>query len=797
ETALYAYLKQDSTETVVGKLNLLSFDEQIKKVYLVGVNGAPLPSIYALQEELNRIYAPALTRWNVAQAKAINVTFPNGSMTHGGSNAFSVYNADQKKVIKAFGEMEKEAYYLFFVNNVTNKNGIAGYMPLQYQSGFIYDNTQVVNIAHELAHGVFNLAHTFASPFIASEGQSDNLLDYNQNTALWKHQWKLVHDPKNLWLKFLQDEEDGEYAENNYLVLEKDGIFFTPTADPLFLPKGTKIYSPVIDYRFLPKWPVYFFETPDGKYIADVNIQTANPLFYGYKRTQENQTIRYNESINRPATGSSVIVTLVDHRSEKGYDILSLYESEKPYKLPPLGLVTTIPIVGPEVGTVKKIDESNPLIPYGVVGTKQGESAATDSVYSKNKAVEIKIHYDRKTKKYTVDVRLEGNGNDKTRGQKEAIAQQIKTLAEDKLNELGGLDGKTTDPVEDDGFYVASMNGRQWLQTLSDLGNAVWNDAALPQEYWNQDKEYKSSTIHTPSLFAGISDGVIEEITAYPQLIQLGYNIATQKEVRQELWNSVKNISVESIKNAAVDFYEAKKANYTSEKSYIVNHTAGKDAVQVVTMLSGGTVFTKGAKDGLAKGVRETGEKFAGKSLKNADELAAYLAGSRDLIRNRIIDMPQTKTLAKEYAQHIGVKDADFEDWFTNTFKKYESGTPNFEAHHVIPVDVLKDNPYLKELLFNLQKNNPDFKFDFNGLDNGIMVPKKSISLDINGHAKHNDYSYAIDKKITEIINEAQGNDLIALQNIEKLVQDAKNTLKNEVLLGTKNVNDIVIFNIE
>jgi hypothetical protein len=218
ETALYAYSKQDSTETVVGKLNLLSFDEQIRKVYIVSVNGAKLPSIYALQEELNRMYAPALTRWEVAQAKAINVTFPNGAMTHGGSNVISVYNADQKKVIKAFGEMEKDAYYLFFVNNVTNKNGIAGYMPLQYQSGFIYDNTQAVNIAHELAHGAFNLAHTFASPFIASEGQSDNLLDYNQNTALWKHQWKLVHNPQNLWLKFLQDEEEGEIYTTKQII---------------------------------------------------------------------------------------------------------------------------------------------------------------------------------------------------------------------------------------------------------------------------------------------------------------------------------------------------------------------------------------------------------------------------------------------------------------------------------------------------------------------------------------------------------------------------------------------------
>jgi hypothetical protein len=236
------------------------------------------------------------------------------------------------------------------------------------------------------------------------------------------------------------------------------------------------------------------------------------------------------------------------------------------------------------------------------------------------------------------------------------------------------------------------------------------------------------------------------------QLVKLGVEVATDKEKAQALWNSIKNINLSSIKSAAVDFYNNKVDAYTSDKPYIVGYTAGKDAVQVATLLSSGVaIFTKGAKEGLEKGIKETGEKFAKRSFKNADELAADIANNRGLIRNRIIDMPQTKALAKEYAQHAGIKDADFEDWFTNTFKKYEGGTPNFEAHHVIPVDVLKGNDKLKELLYNLQKNNPDFKFDFNGIDNGMMVPKKSISLDINGHAKHNEYSLAIDNKISEI----------------------------------------------
>jgi hypothetical protein len=43
-----------------------------------------------------------------------------------------------------------------------------------------------------------------------------------------------------------------------------------------------------------------------------------------------------------------------------------------------------------------------------------------------------------------------------------------------------------------------------------------------------------------PSLFPGMSDGVVEEITAYPQLVRLGYDVATKKEIRKGLWNSIK-----------------------------------------------------------------------------------------------------------------------------------------------------------------------------------------------------------------------------------------------------------------
>jgi hypothetical protein len=133
---------------------------------------------------------------------------------------------------------------------------------------------------------------------------------------------------------------------------------------------------------------------------------------------------------------------------------------------------------------------------------------------------------------------------------------------------------------------------------------------AFPETFWNQDNsKYNDYPLHTPGTVAGVSDGAIEEVLSIPLLVKFGVEVITDKEMAKGLWESVKNINVESIKNAAVDFYDKKKDQYTSNKPYIVGHAAGYDAVQVATMVFGvGPIFTKGSKEALEKGMKETGD---------------------------------------------------------------------------------------------------------------------------------------------------------------------------------------------
>ena len=160
-----------------------------------------------------------------------------------------------------------------------------------------------------------------------------------------------------------------------------------------------------------------------------------------------------------------------------------------------------------------------------------------------------------------------------------------------------------------------------------------------------------------------------------------------------------------------------------------------------------------------------------------------------------ILDLAETKDYARKYFDTV-VKEGDFDDWFKNNFSKYEKGTLNFEAHHIIPIDVLKTNPDLQQLLFDLKKADPNFSFDFNGIDNGMMLQKKSLKLDVNGHASHKKYSDAIDVKITEIITSQRNLNKPekAFEEIQELIKNTKNKLEKEVLLGNKDVNDIVNF---
>ncbi|WP_218916667.1 hypothetical protein [Alkaliflexus imshenetskii] len=271
----------------------MSFDEEPRRVHIISVNNARLPSVNELEARLNSIYRQAVCTWTVIVQDPVTLTFPGGRMTHGGSGTASTYNSDQHAIATAFEssgrQMEPGSLYLFFVEDVTFKDrSLAGYMPLQRQVGFIYGNPTLEVVAHELAHGAFMMRHTFSpKAYIIGEGQTQNLMDYAGGTELWKHQWDLIHNPESILFAWSQSEEEGA-AYMTLVTKEGKGIgidlpdyekkysFLTPSLVPIWIKDAEEI-------KFFDNGTVSSFVVGGVKYAAIVNdLSTYFNCYYEY-----------------------------------------------------------------------------------------------------------------------------------------------------------------------------------------------------------------------------------------------------------------------------------------------------------------------------------------------------------------------------------------------------------------------------------------------------------------------------------------------------------------------------------
>ena len=205
---IYAYRGDEK----IGKLSVNTYRQKTYNVVLVSVNGAKLPKISKLEEYLNEVYKQSVVNFEIStdELSLNDLT----SFSHGGSGVLTVYNDDQKTVLRAYDpQMQDGVYYLFFIDNVTDKKDgdgtmVSGYMPRGYNAGFIYDGGSPHTIAHELGHGIAGLEHVFSDS--KSSGKTKNLMDYSSGEELWHFQWDEIQDPSRVWMKWNKAEEEGE-----------------------------------------------------------------------------------------------------------------------------------------------------------------------------------------------------------------------------------------------------------------------------------------------------------------------------------------------------------------------------------------------------------------------------------------------------------------------------------------------------------------------------------------------------------------------------------------------------------
>ncbi|MFA0963107.1 fibronectin type III domain-containing protein [Roseivirga sp. BDSF3-8] len=234
---------EDSTESLSGKLNTVSYAPEHFTLKVVPVNGAGYMKPDRgtdILKALKATYGPAVVNWTVTYEKAFTADYDtdgDGALDDGNTGMLSNYTPEMRKLIRRYEQAHKTAegtYYLFLVHTPKSAidedgthNARAGFMPYKRQFGFIF-TSRIGNpdhfdktIAHELGHGAFRLPHTFVEAPALEEWATKNLMDYTFfGTELHKHQWDLIHNPRPVWGLLTGDEEVAmsDYARINALL---------------------------------------------------------------------------------------------------------------------------------------------------------------------------------------------------------------------------------------------------------------------------------------------------------------------------------------------------------------------------------------------------------------------------------------------------------------------------------------------------------------------------------------------------------------------------------------------------
>ncbi|MBK7130955.1 MAG: fibronectin type III domain-containing protein [Crocinitomicaceae bacterium] len=214
-SSCYVYAKDN--ELRIGKLWVKVLEEISFDVVLVPVNGATLSQIENIENQLNEIYAQANVTFNVTIAENYNSTTwdlnADGKLQNGDISLVSHYSDEMRLLREQYFESDsadhQNKYYLFIIPEFYEAE-LEGYMVRGKALGFLKTGENAITAAHELAHGIFSLEHTF--PQIA-QGTTPNLLDYSGGTHLTQKQWQHIHSPLPAF-SFLDDEEGGEHGSS-------------------------------------------------------------------------------------------------------------------------------------------------------------------------------------------------------------------------------------------------------------------------------------------------------------------------------------------------------------------------------------------------------------------------------------------------------------------------------------------------------------------------------------------------------------------------------------------------------
>ena len=718
--------------------------------------------------------------------------------------------------------------YVLFITEKASSTGQKGFMPLGGQYGYVYKSKDKNTPAHELGHGVFRLEHPWSNKLIKTPQAATNLLmDYAGGAELSHFDWKQINDPK-LKLYTFQKQTEGEF---NDVRLTPDWIPFEYHGSSIHgnnsscknnggicsIEKNGQQYSYISTQRDYingnDTLKISIVNNPEYVIVVDYSVGCGKLYKIKFKDLQANfnkdSHIDFNNKIFSHY-GDVSCITESKKEQEEGIVIPELVGNQNYYKIE-----NTLQQAKASFGNNADIEFSHNGKVY-----KQNDNGKVEEVknalstqqinngeWSGN--VENKIRFTTDEKNV---VQVEAFGLNKNIKWKSTNIQKVSNnirektnsfLKENNVKDLNAAYSNDTGTFADgDKIKINGSFGKIISEGIEVTTELLKTGQIKEQVYLSNSK----AAIHAPGVVTGSVEVAAQKVTDLTSLGKLVYDVATDKQTRADIANQFQNIKDQigdnpkeffpilgeviltvGTGNTSEDWDKSVNSKDNGEKS----HLATRGVVN--TVFTAATIFSS-VKE-LPKFSQKLGEEIKKVKVKkifnSAQEFAEDIIKNRSTIRN-VLDSKIGKEYAKKYFEKM-VKKGDFETWYNNIFKKYNLGEPlNFEVHHIIPISVLKENKALQELLLWAEKNGK--KFDFNGLDNAIPLQKKRLKYEISGHANHPDYDKAIIDKIKNITNSKILKNEEKLDAIQNIIDKTKIKLEKEVLLGNKDVNDIINF---
>ncbi|PTT25542.1 hypothetical protein DBR28_17995, partial [Chryseobacterium sp. HMWF028] len=238
EEVIAVLMPKESTgkQKVISNFRLVHLSPKTVNVSLVPLDANSQSKLQAQGNKINQVYNKIGVNFTVKEEPVLDISsiVSGNTISSEDADLMSTYSPQQQQINALY--KGTDARYVLFVTNKTSSTGQNGYMRLNGQFGYVYNNAPQKTGAHELGHGVFKLEHPWKA-YQTTKGATDLLMDYSTGEELSHLDWKQINDPAFKLYAF-QSQSSGEF--NNYVVTPDLRIVNIKQSNTLTFDKNNK-----------------------------------------------------------------------------------------------------------------------------------------------------------------------------------------------------------------------------------------------------------------------------------------------------------------------------------------------------------------------------------------------------------------------------------------------------------------------------------------------------------------------------------------------------------------------------